>query len=84
MFANPLAWFEVSNLPADCAARMAELIAIWRQHREAIFAGTIVPIGAAPDGVSWTGFASIAADGGGYVLAFRELSAQAGWNPGLS
>jgi len=81
MFANPLAWFEVSNLPVDCAARMADLITIWREHREAIFAGTIIPIGAAPDGVSWTGFASIAADGAGYVLAFRELSAEASWNP---
>ncbi len=78
MFANPLAWLEVSNLPADCTAKMADLIAIWRQHREAIFAGTILPIGAAPDGVSWTGFAAIAPDiASAYVLAFRELSAEA-------
>ena len=33
------------------------------------------PVGARPDGVSWTGFVSESPDGtGGYALLFRELA----------
>ena len=37
MFASPLAWFEVSNLPADYARRVAPLIEAWKRHRDRIF-----------------------------------------------
>jgi len=76
--ANPLGWFEVSNLSSAFMARAAPLVRQWRQQREAFFAGTIVPVGEAPDGFAWTGFASIAADGASaYLLAFRERHADA-------
>ena len=75
MFASPLAWFEVSNLPADHARRVAPLAATCKRHRDRIFGGTITPIGSPPDGMSWTGFASSSPDGrGGYLLVFRELN----------
>ncbi len=75
MFSNPLGWFEVSNLPQSYIESVAPLVEIWKQHRDAIFGGTIYPIGSAPDGTGWTGFVSIAADGeSGYVLIFRGLS----------
>ncbi|WP_188611492.1 alpha-galactosidase [Chelatococcus reniformis] len=75
MFASPLAWFEVSGLPESYFAEAAPLIATWKAYRDAVFAGSILPIGAAPDGVSWTGFAAIAPDRrSGYLLLFRELS----------
>lgn len=78
MFASPLGWFEVSTLPATYFAEAGPLIATWKQHRDAVFAGTILPIGAVPDGVSWTGFAAIAPDRqSGYLLLFRELSPEA-------
>jgi alpha-galactosidase len=75
MFSSPLGWFEVSQLPEAYFAEAAPLIAAWKQHREAIFAGTILPIGDAPDGTSWTGFASVAPDRrSAYVLLFRETN----------
>ncbi len=78
MMASPLGWFEVSNLPSEYAAQMRPLVAAWKQERARMHGGAIVPVGAAPDGVAWTGFVSAAADGkGGYALLFRELNARA-------
>jgi len=78
MFTAPLGWFEVSNLPESYFAEAAPLIAVWKTHREAMYSGTILPIGNAPDGVAWTGFASVSADGKtAYLLIFREASASA-------
>ncbi len=80
MFASPLGWFEVANLPESYFTDAAPLIAIWKAHREAIFSGTILPIGDAPDGVAWTGFASVASDKkSAYLLVFREASPTAKW-----
>lgn len=73
MFASPLAWFESSGLSEGFVAAAAPLIATWKAHRDAIFGGSILPIGAVPDGTSWTGFASRGA-GSSYVLLFRELN----------
>ncbi len=78
MAASPLGWFEVSNLPAEYVAQMKPLVAAWKAERSRMHGGAIVPVGAAPDGVAWTGFVSAAADGkGGYALLFRELNASA-------
>ena len=80
MFSSPLGFFEVSKLPETYFAEAAPLISVWKEHREAIFSGTILPLGAAPDGVAWTGFASIAPDHrSAYILIFREASASAEW-----
>jgi len=77
MTASPLGWFEVSNLPAEYVAQMRPLVAAWKTERSRMHGGAIVPVGAAPDGVAWTGFVSAAADGkGGYALLFRELNAK--------
>ena len=46
-----------------------------REARQRLFVGTIVPLGSAPDGFAWTGFASVADDGRSCdLLAFRELN----------
>jgi alpha-galactosidase len=75
MMANPLGWFEVSNLPPNFIERTAALVAVWRQEREAMSRGTFLPIGAAPDGLAWTGFLSVAAGREtGWGLIFREDS----------
>ena len=75
MMASPLGWFEVQGLPEAYFADAAPLIATWKAHREALHGGTTYPIGSPPDGVVWTGFASVAADRqSAYILAFR------GWN----
>ena len=74
MFAAPLGWFEVAELAPDYFEAAVPLIAVWKKHRDALYAGTTFPIGDAPDGTSWTGFASVARDRKtAYVLIFREL-----------
>jgi alpha-galactosidase len=74
MFSNPLGWFEVSNLPSAYRQSVSELVQVWRTHRDALFGGSIIPIGNQPDGYSPTGFLSLSgAHDSGYVLIFREL-----------
>lgn len=81
MFASPLGWFEVSNLPEEYFGEAAPLVQVWKEHRTAIFGGRILPLGEAPDGAAWTGFASVASDGqSGYILLFRELNDQEQWS----
>jgi alpha-galactosidase len=85
MFSSPLGWFEVSNLPEDYQKSVAELVTVWKRERSKLFSGNILPIGEAPDGRAWTGFASVAQDGGsGYVLLFRELNPNAEWSMDLN
>jgi alpha-galactosidase len=72
MMAQPLAWFEASNLPQE-AFQIAPLIGTYRKHQERIHAGQIFPIGDEPDGTTWTGFQSVRPDGG-YLLVFREYN----------
>ncbi|MCX7007859.1 MAG: alpha-galactosidase [Kiritimatiellaeota bacterium] len=84
MFANPLGWFEVSNLPEDYVSELKPLVAVWKRERAQMLGGTLLPIGAAPDGFAWTGFASVAADQrSGYLLLFRENNARADWRTEL-
>jgi len=77
MFSSPLAWFEVSELPVEYALEVAPLVQVWRQHREAIHGGDIIPIGNAPDGHQWSGICSVAHDRrSAYAVVFRELNDQ--------
>ncbi len=71
MFAQPLAWFETSNLPAE-AFKTAGLIKTYKQHWGKIHSGKIFPIGKEPDGFSWSGFQSVINDQSGYILVFRD------------
>jgi alpha-galactosidase len=80
MFSSPLAWFEVSSLPESYFETASPLIHTWKQEREAIFSGEIIPIGERPDGVVWTGFASVAKDRrSARILVFRELNDAQKW-----
>jgi alpha-galactosidase len=83
MFASPLGWFETSNLSEEFVGRVAPLISVWNEHRQAIHTGTVVPIGATPDGFAWTGFVAIS-EAAVYVLVFRELHPSASWEFDLS
>jgi alpha-galactosidase len=74
MMANPLGWFEVSNLPETYRAELPDLVRTWKTHRAALHAGPILPVGTEPSGRSWTGFVSGAAEGAWYALVFRELN----------
>jgi alpha-galactosidase len=69
MFCMPLGWFELSNLPESYFKQIKPLVDLWKQHRDQIHAGTIIPIGNEPDGVQWSGLLSLADDGkSGYLL----------------
>lgn len=84
MFSSPLAWFEVSSLPENYVERVAPLVHAWKAEREAIFSGDIIPIGGRPDGVVWTGFASVARDRrSARIVVFRELNEAAEWTTAI-
>ena len=76
MLGSPLGWFEASGLAPETVARLAPFVATWKKHRDRLHAGVVHPVGAKPDGVSWTGFAVKGTDGCD-VLLFRELNPQA-------
>ena len=85
MCANPLGWFEASNLPEEYIESVSKLVAVWKRERSQWFAGSMIPIGDAPDGNSWTGFASVGQDGrSGFLLVFRELNDESSWSDSLS
>jgi alpha-galactosidase len=80
MVASPLAFFENSGLSPKFVSDAAPLIAEWKKQRETMYNDHTIPIGDTPDGVTWTGFASVAAERhGGYLLLFRELNQEASW-----
>jgi alpha-galactosidase len=81
MFSSPLGWFEVSNLPKHYFEEIPELVAAWKKEREAIFSGSIIPIGQVPDGYVWTGFSSVSEDRkSARLVIFRELNASEDWS----
>ena len=81
MVANPLGWFEISNLPASYFEQLPPLVALWKQHRPRMHAARILPVGSAPDGTSWTGFVSVAEDGReAWAILFRELNPAREWS----
>ena len=81
MFANPLGWFEMSNLPPSYFGELPPLVRRWNREREGIFRGTILPIGDVRTATSGTGFASVAEDRrSAYLLVFRELNDAAEWS----
>ena len=84
MFANPLGWFEVSNLPESYFQKIPPLVRAWKQEREAIFSGHLIPVGSAPDGYAWTGFSSTAHDRqSARLVLFRELNDEAQWETSI-
>ena len=76
--ANPLGWFEASNLPESVVEAIAPWVQTWKDHRTALFGGTIHPIGNPPDGLGWCGFLGLDANSRPHaILLFRGLLAPA-------
>jgi len=73
MAAQPLAWFEGSNLNPE-AFTVASAISKYHEFMNDFHSGIILPIGKEPDGRSFTGFQSIKKEDG-YLLIFRENTA---------
>ena len=75
MVASPLGWFENSGLSASMRAALKPLVSRWKAERANLHGGHTWPVGAKPDGVSWTGFVTRGADSAsGYALLFREAA----------
>lgn len=84
MFANPLGWFEVSNLPENYFQTIPPLVKAWKGERQQIFTGHIIPIGDAPDGHAWTGLASVSRDRkSARIVVFRELNPADSWTTSI-
>ncbi|MBC8101823.1 MAG: alpha-galactosidase [Cytophagales bacterium] len=81
MLTSPLGWFELQNLPPTYIKEAAPLVAVWKRHRAELYGGTTLPIGEAPDGTAWTGFATSSPDARTiYALLFREHNDRTGWS----
>ena len=74
--ASPLGWFEVQNLDPSTVAAWKPIVETWKRERDDMAACNVLPVGACPDGLSWTGFVFTPREKGrpGYGLFFRELS----------
>ena len=78
MVGSPLGWFEISELAPKTVAEMKPLVARWKRERAEMHGGETLPVGSAPDGLAWTGFASLSASGrAAYAILFRELNENA-------
>lgn len=74
MFANPLAWMELTGLDEESVKTLNRLIVPYLKIQGDILSGRVLPIGEEPDGTKWTGFQSVKGDGCGYLLIIRERS----------
>jgi alpha-galactosidase len=72
MVASPLAWMEMQHLTDPDRALLARVVAAYKKEREALFDAEVVPVGAEPNGASFTGFQMISDAKSGYLLLFRE------------
>ncbi|NUP99388.1 MAG: alpha-galactosidase, partial [Armatimonadetes bacterium] len=75
MAAQPLAWFEVQNLPA-AGREIAPLVRAYRAVQPELHGGCILPVGDEPDGTSWPGFQSVESPQQGLLLVYRECNDQ--------
>ena len=73
MASNPLIWMEMQHLNEKDTDDLRKIIAVYREHREAMSEMTVDPIGDLPDGVKWSGFHWKGADAG-YVTLFRGIT----------
>lgn len=79
MMASPLAWFELSESAAPFRRELADVITVWKAHRNAFQRQVILPIGEEPDGYSWTGFCSLSATEDLYAVVFRPVGSESSW-----
>ena len=85
MLSSPLGWFENTALSARRMDEMRPIVATWKRERTNLHTGWTHPVGAKPDGVSWTGFVTEGADGESfYALLFRELNERTDFTLDLS
>lgn len=73
LFANPLAWMELSGLDEADRMELLRLIRIYSCYQEEILGAYIQPVGSEPDGYNWSGFHARCGQGSGFLLIYRFL-----------
>ncbi|MBI1335924.1 MAG: hypothetical protein GC164_03065 [Phycisphaera sp.] len=69
----PLFFLETKYYTDNAVQEIRKVLAIYKQHRDAIYRGVVHPIGNKPDNASWTGFQSHLPDENrGYLTLYRE------------
>lgn len=74
LMGSPLFFQQTSLLSTSARDQIRPLLAIYKQNRAALFRQYVFPIGAKPDGSSWSGFQSYERGSAeqGYLMIFRE------------
>lgn len=74
LMATPLFFQETRHYSEAARSEIRPLLAVHKQHRDALAEGIVYPVGNKPDGAQWTGFQCVRHDAReGYLLLFREL-----------
>jgi hypothetical protein len=74
LMGSPIFFQETQYYDEAARKQIRPLLAVYKQHRKAMFRGMVFPIGDRPGDASWTGFqCHIAGEKAGYVTVFREL-----------
>lgn len=71
MLSSPLVWMEMCHLAPEDTRALKKIVAVYREHRQALAQCDVAPIGDCPDGMSMPGFL-VSGEKGGYLLLFRE------------
>jgi hypothetical protein len=74
MFANPLAWMELTGLDEESAHILGGIIPKYLDIQSDILSGHVLPIGDEPNGTGWAGFQSVKSEGIGYLLIIKEYN----------
>ena len=73
MMSNPLFWMELQFLSEERKAQLENIMSVWKDIRDELFASDVCPIGEEPSGRSLTGFYA-KGDTADYLLVFREVT----------
>lgn len=75
LMASPIFFQETHFYSEKAKAQIKPILAVYKKHREEMYAGYVFPIGDEPDNKSWTGFQNFNPDTkSGYLTIFRELN----------
>ena len=73
LMSSPIFFQETHYYEGAARDEIRNLLAIYKQHREAMYQGYVFPIGDEPNNASWTGFQNHNTETGeGYLTIFRE------------
>ncbi len=74
--ANPLVWMEMTHLADSDAELLSKITEVYKPYKSEIFNSRVIPIGDAPNGMSFPGYFCRNADKkSGHLLLFRESTA---------